>query len=115
VAAPSLTPELAVQRLPSLSRDIHAGVLIDADGEVLAHGLGRPAAGVFAGGARELLDRAGELDGPVSEVEAWVGGAAVFVLRVGGRIVAVATGRLAISSVVRYDLRRLMLGLPAPS
>jgi hypothetical protein len=54
-------------------------------------------------------DRAG--DETVGELEVTVPEGAVFVSRLGGWTLAVVTGRWVLSSLMRYDLRRVLADL----
>jgi hypothetical protein len=109
VAAPALTPELALQYLDELSTDIRAGVLLSSDGSLAAS---NPPG---ADGQRmreltlELFEHADAADGePVAQVEASTGDGGVYAARVGGWTIAVVTGRFALPSLMFYDLRTVL-------
>jgi hypothetical protein len=97
--APTLTPSLALDYLRELSADIRAGVVLDPAGALLAG----PEA--LAVPARELLAAAGD----AREVHVATADGAVFAARSEGHALVVVCGRLALPSLVRYDLR-LVLG-----
>lgn len=109
----ALTPELALQHLAELSTDVRAAVLLDAHGELAA---GEPDDRELAEDLRELLvellesaDSADEEAVAEVEVASWAG--AVFAVRARDFTLAVVTDRSALSSLIRYDLRRLLADL----
>jgi hypothetical protein len=109
-----LTPALALDYLAELSTDIRAGVLLDSDG-----GLAASWGGDDERGARvrevvvELLERVDAAAGgePPRQIEAWTGPGAVFCVRDRGWTIAVVTGRYALSSLMFYDLRKVLADL----
>ena len=112
MAGPALTPALALDYLAELSTDIRAGVLLDSDGELAASWQGDDARGARV---RELLlelleraDAAAAGREPPTQVEAWTGSGAVFCVREHGWTVGVVTGRFALSSLMFYDLRKVL-------
>jgi hypothetical protein len=109
VAAPALTPALALQYLEELSTDIKAGVLLAADGSLAA------ASGPGQDGDRlreltlELFEGADAADGePVAQVEVSTGDGAVYATREPGWTIAVVTGRFALPSLMFFDLRTVL-------
>jgi hypothetical protein len=106
-----LTPALALDFLAELSTDIRAGVLLDADGALAASWQGDEEQGTRVRElALELLDRADEAGGSSkpAQVEVAVPGGSVFCVRQGGWTLAVVTGRYALSSLMFYDLRKVL-------
>jgi hypothetical protein len=92
---PALTPALALDYLRELSADIRAGVVLSADGTLLA------GTDDLAAPARELLDAAGD----ATDVHVTTGEGAVFAARDDHHAIVLACGRLALPSLARYDLR----------
>ena len=118
MADAALTPELALRRLGEFSTDVRAAAVLDADLRVAAQtGFDDGAAGDLSHLAEDLLDRADAADaGPPAEIEVSTPGGTVFAVRGDGRTIVVVAGRLALSAVMRYDLRHLlgrMAGAPA--
>jgi hypothetical protein len=104
---PGSSPEDAIRRLGELSDDVRAAVLLEPSGALAAH--------FGAEGERlrelaaDLLARADRADSqPVDEVEVTAGGGAVFAVRRSGWTLAVVAGRLALASLMRYDLRQVL-------
>ena len=99
--APTLTPPLALDYLRELSADIRSGVVLDPDGTLLAgpEHLGDAARDLLAGapGAEEL--HVSTADG------------AVFAARSQQHALVVVCGRLALPSLIRYDLRLVLADL----
>jgi hypothetical protein len=91
----ALTPALALEYLRELSADIRAGVVLGADGTLLA------GPEDLAVAARELLAAAGD----ASDVHVTTADGAVFAARDDRHAVVLACGRLALPSLARYDLR----------
>jgi hypothetical protein len=109
VSAPALTPELALDYLGELSTDIKASALLSADGRVVF------TSGSSDGGDRlqaltqELFRQADEADDHVvTQVEISTGDGAVFAVRDERWTIAAVTGRLALSSLMFYDLRAVL-------
>ena len=97
--APTLSPPLALDYLRELSADIRSGVVLAADGKLLAG----PEALVEP--ARELLAAA-----PAArELHVATADGAVFAARSERHSLVVVCGRFALPSLIRYDLR-LVLG-----
>ena len=97
--APNLTPKLALGYLRELSADIRAGVVLDPAGALLAGPDG------LAEAARDLLAAAGD----AREAHVTTTDGAVFTARSPSHTVVVVTGRFALPSLIRYDLK-LVLG-----
>lgn len=115
---PAESPASSVARgLVEGSADVSAAVLTDAAGGLLASSL------EDAGRARELASLTADLvraadaasPVPVEQVEAHVEGGAVFAVRSPRHVLACVTRRLALPSLVLYDLRRALAGLEAPA
>ncbi len=111
MSSPALTPDLALAYLGELSTDVRAAVLLDDRGRLAAahpHGEAPPA-DALGELALELLARADEAAGEaVAEVEATTAAGAVFCVRGEGWTIAVVAERLALSSLMRYDLRHVL-------
>jgi hypothetical protein len=106
-----LTPALALDFLAELSTDIRAGVLLDSDGALAAAWQGDDEQGErvreLAAGLVERADAASGSSKPV-QIEVSTPGGAVFCVRQGGWTIAVVTGRYALSSLMFYDLRKVL-------
>jgi hypothetical protein len=106
-----LTPALALDYLAELSTDIRAGVLLDAAGELAAAWEGDQERGErvreLVSDLLERVDGAAGGDPPV-QVEVSTGTGGVFCVRDGSWTIAVVTGRFALSSLMFYDLRKLL-------
>jgi len=98
---PALTPTLALEYLHELSADIEAGVVLGADGTLLA------GADELAGPARDLVAAAGD----ATDVHVTTADAAVFAARDDRHAIVVACGRFALPSLARYDLRMVLADL----
>jgi hypothetical protein len=109
---------LALEYLGELTTDIRTGVLLDSQGRVAASWEGDDERGERV---RELVvelleraDRAPGGDGASgSQVEVSTARGAVFCVRERSWTVAVVTGRFALSSLMFFDLRRLLEDLEA--
>ena len=115
VADKALTPELALDYLGEMSTDIRAAVLLDGDGRLAA---GSPDDDGRAERMRtialELFERADEAaGGPRSacQVEVTLPDAAVFGVRSDTWTIAVVANRLALTSLMFYDLRSVLADL----
>lgn len=109
VAAPALTPTLALDYLNELSTDITAGVLLSADGSTAAASRAGADGERLAELAKQLFERADSADDqPVSQVEASTGVGAVYAVRDDNWTLAVVTGRFALPSLMFYDLRTVL-------
>ena len=105
----SLTPELALEYLGELSTDIKASVVVSADGRAAAASRPGEPGDRLRELVGELFERAGAADGqPVSQVEVSTGDGAVYAARDEHWTVGVVTGRFALSSLMFYDLRRVL-------
>jgi hypothetical protein len=103
---PALTPRLALDYLRELSTDVRAGVVLGADGSMLA---GSPA---LAGPARDLLAAAGEA---VDEVAVELAHGAVYAVRSPEHAVVLALGPLALRALALHDLRVVVAEIAAPT
>lgn len=108
VAGQALTPELALDHLEELSSDVRAAVLIDSKGTIAAST--DPERGDrFAELALALFDRAElEADEPPAQVEVTATAGAVFAVRDTRFTLAVVADRLALASLMFYDLRTVL-------
>jgi hypothetical protein len=98
---PALTPALALDYLRELSADVRSGVVLDAGGALLA---GPPE---MADAARELVAAAGD----AADVHVATAEGAVFAARDDRHAIVLASGRLALPSLARYDLRVVLADL----
>ena len=98
---PALTPALALEYLHELSADIEAGVVLGADGTLLA------GADELAGPARDLIAAADD----ATDVHVTTADGAVFAARDDRHAIVVACGRFALPSLARYDLRMVLADL----
>jgi hypothetical protein len=99
--APTLTPTLALDYLRELSADIRSGVVLDSKGKLLA-------------GPEDLHDAARDLlaGAPdAEELHVSTADGAVFAARSPKHAVVVVCGRLALPSLIRYDLRLVLADL----
>jgi predicted regulator of Ras-like GTPase activity (Roadblock/LC7/MglB family) len=109
VGSSALTPAEALGRLGELSTDVGAAVILDASGSPAASEPDRPELGDrLAELAGVMLERAQEAGGDAAEVEVSTPEGSVFVVREGGWTAAVVAGRFALSSLMRYDIRRIL-------
>ena len=100
----TLTPDRAADLIEGLSTDIRACVLIGSDGRLAAVDAGHESDGEsLAELARELLEKA-----TTTQIEVSTGVGIVYVLREGGWTLAVVAGRFALSSLVFFDMRRVL-------
>jgi hypothetical protein len=99
--APTLTPPHALDYLRELSADIRTGVVLDPAGALLAGPQD------LADAARDLLQAAGE----AREIHVGTADGAVFAGRDDRHAVVVVCGRLALPSLIRYDLRLVLADL----
>lgn len=114
MAAQALTPELALEYLDQLSTDIRASVVLAADGSPEAVSLPGADGERLAALARELLEQADRTDDDaVAQAEVSTGDGAVYLVRDERRAVAVVTGRFALSSLMFFDLRKVLEDLSA--
>ena len=107
-----MTPDLALDYLAELSTDIRTGVLLDARGELAASWQGDDEQGERVRElVGELLDRADAAapDGESpAQVEVTTPSGGVFCVRDERWTIAVVTGRFALSSLMFFDLRKLL-------
>jgi hypothetical protein len=99
--APTLTPPLALDYLRELSADIRSGVVMDAKGKLLA-------------GPKELGEAAHDLvqaAGEAEEIHVSLADGAVFAARSDKHALVVVCGRLALPSLIRYDVRLVLADL----
>jgi hypothetical protein len=99
--APTLTPQLALDYLRELSADIRSGVVLDPNGALLA-------------GPEHLADAARDLLGGApgaEELHVSTADGAVFAARSSQHALVVVCGRLALPSLIRYDLRLVLADL----
>jgi hypothetical protein len=113
VGSPVLTPATALRRLTELTPEVRAAVVLDGEGSLAA---AEPRAGDLGDRLRdltfELLEAADAAGGErPAEVEVTTLAGAVYVVRGQRTTVAVVAGRLALSSLMRFDLRRFLVEL----
>jgi hypothetical protein len=112
VAGPALTPALALEYLGELSTDIRAGVLLDSGGGLAASWDGDGERGERVRElVSELLERVDAEAGggdPPEQVEVSTGTGGVFCVRSADWTIAVVAGRYALSSLMFYDLRKVL-------
>ena len=111
--SPASTPAAALRDLSEQTADVRAAIAIGPDGSLLA---AEPARGDLGERLRELtlavLEGADAAAGdPPTEVEVATPTGAVYVVRGEGSTLAVVAGRLTLSSLMRYDLRRALADL----
>src|SRR5688572_26469678 len=97
----ALTPALALEYLRTLSADIEQSAVLGPDGSLLA------GPDELAEPARALLAAAPEAD----DIEVATAQGCVFAARSDEHAVVVVTGRLALPSLVRFDLRMVLQDL----
>jgi hypothetical protein len=97
----ALTPALALDYLRELSADIRTGVVLGSDGALLAgpEALAEPARDLFAGA------------GETRELQVVTRDGDVFAARSDRHRIAVVTGRFALPSLIRYDLKLVLADL----
>ena len=103
----AVTGSDAVETLVERSDDVRAAVLLDpAGGLIAAAGLpDRKAERALAGLAHELVVAAdAAAEGPIEQIEAQTGEGAAFAVRDARHVLACVTKRLALPSLVLYDL-----------
>jgi hypothetical protein len=125
VPASAITPATALRRLTELSGEVRAAAVLERGGELVGLSAAEPGAGNLGESLRELTlsllegaDRAGAGEpvagasgDPPAEVEVATPAGTVFVVRGASATLTVVAGRLALSSLVRYDMRRMLLDL----
>jgi hypothetical protein len=97
----ALTPALALDYLRELSADIRTGVVLGPRGELLA------GSDALAEPARDLFAEAGE----ATEMQVVTRDGDVFAARSDRHQIAVVTGRFALPSLIRYDLKLVLADL----
>jgi predicted regulator of Ras-like GTPase activity (Roadblock/LC7/MglB family) len=109
VAAAALTPELALSYLGELSTDIKASVIVSADGRSVATSRPGEQGDRLRDLTQQLFERADAADSQVvTQVEVSTGDGGVFAVRDERWTIGVVTGRFALSSLMFYDLRRVL-------
>ncbi len=109
IVSAALSPELALEYLAELSTDIKASVVMSADGRTAAASRPGEPGDRMRELTRQLFERARDADGqPVTQVEVSTGDGAVYAVRDDHWTVGVVTGRFALSSLMFYDLRRVL-------
>jgi hypothetical protein len=109
VAAAALTPELALSYLGELSTDIKASVIASADGRTVATSRSGEQGDRLRDLTQQLFERADAADSQVvTQVEVSTGDGGVFAVRDERWTIGVVTGRFALSSLMFYDLRRVL-------
>jgi hypothetical protein len=109
VAAPALTPELALVYLDQLSTDITAGVVLGSDGSLAAASRSGAEGERMGELVRELFEKADAADDQsVSQVEVSTGDGALYATRNPDWTIAVVTGRFALPSLMFYDLHTVL-------
>jgi hypothetical protein len=107
--AASLSPELALQYLGELSTDIKASVVMSADGRTAAASRPGEPGDRLRDLTQQLFAHADAADDQVvTQVEVSTGDGAVYAVRDERWMVGVVTGRFALSSLMFYDLRRVL-------
>jgi hypothetical protein len=96
-----LTPPLALDYLRELSADIQDGVVLSADGTLLA-------------GSAELAEPAADLlaaAGDAADLHVTTADGGVFAARDDRHAIVIVSGRFALPSLARYDLRMVLADL----
>jgi hypothetical protein len=116
IVSATLSPELALEYLAELSTDIKASVVVSADGRTAAARRPGEPGDQLRELTRQLFERADAADDqPVTQVEVSTGDGAVYAVRDDQWTVGVVTGRFALSSLMFYDLRRVLGDLEGKS
>jgi predicted regulator of Ras-like GTPase activity (Roadblock/LC7/MglB family) len=98
-----------LEYLGELSTDIKASVVVSADGLTAADSLPGDSGDRMRELTQQLLERADAVDDEVvTQVEVSTGDGAVYAVRDEQWTVGVVTGRFALSSLMFYDLRRVL-------
>ncbi|CAA9487172.1 MAG: hypothetical protein AVDCRST_MAG45-521 [uncultured Solirubrobacterales bacterium] len=111
--SPASTPAAALRELSERTADVRAAIALGPDDSLLA---AEPTRGDLGERLRDLtlavLEGAdAAADEPPAEVEIATHAGAVYVVRGEGATLAVVAGRLTLSSLMRYDLRRALAEL----
>jgi hypothetical protein len=99
--APTLTPPLALDYLRELSADIVSGVVLNPKGALLA------GPQELGDAARDLMNAAADAE----EIHVNTADGSIFAARSEKHAVVVVCGRLALPSLIRYDLRLVLADL----
>lgn len=104
------TPQEAVAFLDELGPDVKACVVLDRDGGLLAQsGPDEPRGREMGDLALELFQRADSCStAEVGGIEVATSAGTLFAARRGAFAIAVVASRLALSSLVMFDLRRIL-------
>jgi predicted regulator of Ras-like GTPase activity (Roadblock/LC7/MglB family) len=105
------TAEGALAYLTEMSPDLRAGAILAADGRVLAASDSPNRWGEDTVALLEVADRAGEE--PVEQVHIATEQGEVFVLRHAGLTAVAVTERLALASLLFFDMRSILRDLAA--
>lgn len=102
-----------VRRLVDTSPDVHAAVLIDAAGGLLASSdPDRDRSRDLADLTRQLVSQADHASTePVEQIEVQIAGGAAYAVRSSKHVLACVTRRGALPALVLYDLRHALLDL----
>jgi len=102
-----------VRRLVDTSPDVHAAVLTDAAGGLLASSdPDAERSRELADLTRQLVERADRASGdPAEQIEVQIAGGAVYAVRSPRHVLACVTRKGALSALVLYDLRHALLDL----
>jgi hypothetical protein len=108
------TPEEAVEFLARTGPDVKAAIVLGEAGELAAHSEGPGRESALRELVTNLFERAGTAaGGRVDQLEISTGAGTVFAMRRRRFSIAVVTGRLALSSLVMFDLRMVLIDLEA--
>jgi hypothetical protein len=112
----ALSPELALEYLAELSTDIKASVVLAADGRTAAASRHGEPGDRMRELTQKLFEDADTADDQaVTQVEVSTGDGAVYAIRDERWTIGVVTGRFALSSLMFYDLRRVLGDLEGKS
>lgn len=106
-----------VRRLVDTSPDVHAAVLLDAAGSLMASSdPDAERSRELADLTRQLVERADTASPePVEQIEVQVPGGCAFAVRSPRHVLACVTRRAALPALVLYDLRHALLELERPA
>ena len=104
---PGVTGDQALAELLDVSEDVHAAVILDAEGRPKAATVGDSEAAKAAEIAAAMLAYGDALrtDASAARLEAVTADGTVFVLREGSNAIVAATGRDPVTGLVLHDLR----------
>ena len=112
----ALSPELALEYLAELSTDVKASVVVSADGRTAAASRPGEPGDRMRELTQKLFEDADAADPQaVTQVEVSTGDGAVYAVRDERWTIGVVTGRFALSSLMFYDLRRVLGDLEGKS